>query len=78
VRLSVALKLVEPELSWSKRHTREVECGVEAGGAGVELDKAQPGCFLLYAPCVLDSPNNLFKSAHFGPVHTLSFVSHKL
>jgi hypothetical protein len=29
---------VEPELSWSKRHTREVECGVEAGGAGVELE----------------------------------------
>jgi hypothetical protein len=37
MRLSVVLKLVEPELSWSKRHTREVECGVEAGGARVEL-----------------------------------------
>ncbi len=38
VRLSVVLKLVEPELSWSKRHTREVECVVEAGGVGVELE----------------------------------------
>ncbi len=36
MRLIVVLKLVEPELSWSKRHTREVECDVEAGGARVE------------------------------------------
>jgi hypothetical protein len=38
VRLSVVLKLVELELSCSKRHICEVECGVEAGGAGVELE----------------------------------------
>jgi hypothetical protein len=38
MRSIVVLKLVEPELSWSKRHTCEVECGVEAGGAGVELE----------------------------------------
>ncbi len=31
------LKLVEPELSCGKRHTREVKCGVEAGVAVVEL-----------------------------------------
>ncbi len=28
----MVLKLVESELSWSERHTHEVECGVEAGG----------------------------------------------
>ncbi len=33
----MVLKLVEPELSCGKRHTREVECDVEAGGAGIEL-----------------------------------------
>ncbi len=38
VRLSVVSKPVELELSCGKRHTREVECGVEAGGAGVELE----------------------------------------
>ncbi len=39
LRLSAVLKLVEPEeLSCGKKHTREVECGVEAGGAGVELE----------------------------------------
>ncbi len=37
MRLSVVLKIVELELSCNMRHTREVECGVEAGGAGVEL-----------------------------------------
>jgi hypothetical protein len=37
IRLSVVLNLVELELRCGKTHTREVECDVEAGGAGVEL-----------------------------------------
>jgi hypothetical protein len=38
IRLSAVLKLVEPELSCGKRHTCEVERGVEAVGAVVELE----------------------------------------